>query len=328
MPIPLATGPLPVGTYPLARPGASPGHATGAPGGGPIPLTPAGPPPATIPLAPPGATPGQPAGPPPSPLGPPGALPPTPPGAVGSYQAYAYVPRAFLPAAAIADRFGRDEGIVERAIANLKFAGAGVGMGSPGMALKGAALYGTILMEAGEAAREFAESVHASNRRLASYSMPVAAAEARLELHDYRRTLEFARSTEDSAASLAESVDRMREAWAGWDRFAANIMNTSATFGSGFSAAIGGAASAVGDAANAAGAAIGFDWGRGAEALGGSVGDAFSLGIRWWLPWIMGQGWGGANVPQPGAEIPLNDWVAKFAHAGPIRRPRAVRTPR
>ena len=88
---------------------------------------------------------------------------------------------------------------------------------------------GLLSVEGGLA--KFADAVNESNRRLAPYSGTIAQAFTQLAHGDFRRGFQKAEATGDSAATLARSIDRMRDAWMPTEILQANLSNRIGIFG-------------------------------------------------------------------------------------------------
>lgn len=100
------------------------------------------------------------------------------------------------------------------------------------------------------AAAAFAEGVNQSNRSLRAFSPALAHAFVKLDYQTYIRGMRMARATELTGAALAENIDRMREAWTGWDQFAQGMQNRAGSFNAGLVQSFGEVASGIGGLVN------------------------------------------------------------------------------
>jgi hypothetical protein len=185
--------------------------------------------------------------------------------------------------------------------------------------------------------RTITEGVNAANRQFVRYNPRIAAGHAMLQFGDFRRNVMMGRELQEVATILAGNVNRMRDAWQGYDSFTARVRNGFANFGAGVMTEIGNGASQMVQGLNA--------WlkandpaGQLQNRAGSAVGGAFSGAVGGWL----GGGLGGAlvgagqgamkawNKPAAPAQPMASPWsgaMHQIVKQGPLVRPHRVPPP-
>jgi hypothetical protein len=90
------------------------------------------------------------------------------------------------------------------------------------------------------------EGIMADRRRFEMFNPQIMMSYMQTDLHQMMRQFQMAGGVADTTSGLVQSIDRMRQAWLGWDTFLANQQNRFAQFGADFMTIMGNAATSFG----------------------------------------------------------------------------------
>jgi hypothetical protein len=185
------------------------------------------------------------------------------------------------------------------------------------------------------ALRHFAEATNKANKRLAAYNPTIMFSQMQLAFGDFRREFQLGRKTQDTAAELARNVNKMRDAWAGFDAFQQNNENRAGSFGAGVNEEVGRILSGLadrlepvikwvdenGDLANQIGVVVVDGVVTIAAALATAIaGPAAGAAVMGLVP--------AGPPPKPqGGNLPWHDEFDRIAKIGPIRQARVIPNP-